>query len=170
MAVNLKKTLAINLGAIVANAVSSAKSARAAVQSKKEAEFQSAVAGGMSYDAQIAFRQQQISEEQTSTVPDTDFISQLNQSVASINKLNRFSKYRAKYATSFASLKAGTESAQSHLDLLNNMLSTTVDPDLRQEIQNNIIEASNEVKQSQDDILANQVKKAHPATRRAALL
>lgn len=160
MAIKLKKSFLVNVGAVVQNATAAAKSARAAVQSKQEADFQTAVSNGMSYDAQIAFRQEQINAEQSSTVPDTDYIAQLQSSVQSIQKLNRFTKYRAKYQTSFAALKAGTETAQQHLDLLNNLLSTTTDPALREEIQSNIVEASAEVKQNQDDILQNQVKKA----------
>lgn len=160
MAVKLKKSFAINVGAIVQNATQAAKKARAQVQSSQEAEFQKAVADGLSYEAQVAFRQQQINEERSSTVPDPDFVTQLEKSVGDLQRLNRFSKYRAKYQKSFADERAGRETAQEHLDILNNLLLNTTDPQLREEIQGNIVSAETDVKQYKDNILQNQIKKA----------
>lgn len=114
----------------------------------------------MSYAAQLQFRQKQIDDENASSSPDSNYLAQLQTSVASLKKLNRFTTYRAKYQESFAALKAGTETAQQHLDLLKSMFSTTLDPSLREEIQSNIVNATADVKQYNDDILANQVKKA----------
>lgn len=161
MAATLKRSFVAHVGSVVSTAVQAAKNAKAEEQSRMEADFQAAIAdGNMSYDAQLAFRQKQLAEENSSAFKDPDYVSTLEQSVGNIKRLNRFSKYRAKYQESLAKLNAGKETAARHLSILQSQLGFAADPELRQEILQNISSAQTDVKAYDDTVLANQVKKA----------
>lgn len=161
MAIQLKQSFSVNVGNVVATAISAARKAKSEQQSKMEADFQTAIAdGSMSYEAQLAFREKQLAQERKNVFIDPDYIATLEQSIGNIKRLNRFAKYRSRYQESLASLAAGKETARDHLSQLRSMLSSTTDPDLRQEILGNITDAEKSVKSYDDTVFENQVKKA----------
>lgn len=160
MAITLQKSLAVTISGIISGSVNAARAAKSQEISTKEAAFQAAVAEGMSYEAQIEFRTNQLTEEKKSGLPDADYITTLTQSVGQIKKLNRFNKYRMKYQDSFADLKAGRETAEEHLALLKQQLELNTDPELELEIKSNITAAEQDVKTYFDNILTNQVTRA----------
>ena len=167
MAVTLAKSnLSIDLGNIVASAVTSIRAERSSAQSKNEAEFQKAIANGMSYSDQVAFRQKQMDEENASSFKDDNYITSLQTSISSTKKLARFADYRTKYAQNLTSLTNGLENHQQYLDNLKSSLDGVTDSDLRLEIQGNIATATQDLKTYNDTILSNQVKKAqHDGTK-----
>jgi len=143
---------------VVQNAIVSVRNARAKDFAKKEAEFQRVVMeNGMDYDAQLKFRKKQLEDEQKSPFYDEEAISELKDSIANITKLNRFQKYRQKYAESFADLNGGRIGADDHLAALKESMANTTDPELVLEIRKNIAEAEAEVTRYKDSILKNQV-------------
>ncbi len=140
--------------------INAVKKTRSTEQARKEAEFQRAIANGMSYEDQIAFREKQLDEEKGSSFSDTEYISKLEKSVTDTKKLSRFNKYRTRYAELVTELSAGKINEQSYLESLRTNLNGVNDEDLRLEIQNDIVAATQKVKEYQDTILANQIKKA----------
>lgn len=149
-----------NIASVIDSAVTAIRATRATEQAKTEADFQQAITDGLSYDGQVAYRQKQLADEQASSFSDPQYETQLTTSITSLNKLARFARYRAKYQMSLADLSSGKISAQQQLDMLNDQLSQTTDPDLQQEIQGEITTATTAVKNYNDTILSNEVKKA----------
>jgi len=161
MAVNVEPTrIASDLSIIVNGSINAVKKTRSTEQARKEAEFQRAIANGMSYEDQVAFREKQLKEETDSSFADIDYISKLEKSVADTKKLSRFNRYRTRYAELVTELSAGKINEQSYLESLKQNLNGVNDEDLRLEIQNDIVTATQKVKEYQDTILGNQVKKA----------
>ena len=161
MAITLQKKFSIDLEAIVGQAVVAATAVKKQESAKVEADFQKAVLDGtMSYNDQIAFRKQQIQDEQEHAYPDSDLIDNLNQSIKSLTRLNRFQNYREKYSKSYADLAAGRVTIESHLEMLKDSLNDTTDPDLKLEIQGEIVTAENDFQKYNDAILTNQIKLA----------
>lgn len=160
MALQLQKKFSVNLGAIVSSSINAVQAVRRSDQAKKEAEFQRAVADGLSYEEQLAIREKQLNDEQTSGYPDNDFIKTLQDSISNTKKLQRFNNYRTKYATSLGELSAGKINEEDYLERLKSMLVGVDDPELRLEIQNDVATAEGKVKTYRDTILDNQVRKA----------
>lgn len=161
MATTLKKSgISINIGNLVDGAVRAVKATRSAEQSRREAEFQKAVADGMTYEAQIAFREKQIQDANDSEFADPAYITSLEKTIAETKKLNRFNKYRTNYAQSLAEMNAGHINAVQYADRLKSLLDSTTDPDLQLEIQGNITQAETAVTTYKKTILDNQVKLA----------
>ena len=161
MAVNVETTkVSSDLSAIVSSAVSAVKKVRSTEQARKEAEFQRAIANGMSYEEQVKFREKQLADEEGSSFSDDTYIATLTKSVSETKKLARFNTYRTKYAQTLGDLSSGKINATEYLGTLQKTLIGIDDPDLRLEVQNDIVEATKAVKTYQDTILSNQVKKA----------
>ncbi len=160
MAVTLKHQFTSTISTVVNNAINSVRAIRSTEQARKESEFQKAIANGLSYEEQLAFRQEQLDEEKASSFNDKDYVLSLENSIVSTKKLIRFNKYRLKYAKSLGDLSSGKINEETYLDTLVNYLNTVQDPDLRLEIQQNITDARAKVKEYNDTILSNQVKKA----------
>lgn len=152
--------LTTDLGALVSGAVKAVKGARSQESSRKESAFQSAVASGISYDAQIKFRQEQLDNAQAESFPDQDYIQKINESIVSTKRLARFSTYRTKYAESLAEMNAGHINAVEYAGRLKTLLDSATDPDLRLEIEGNIAAAETQVTTYKKTILDNQVKLA----------
>lgn len=160
MAVNVEPTkVSSDLSVIVVGAISSVKKARSTEQARKEAEFQRAIADGLSYEEQVAFREKQLEEEKASSFSDPEYVGRLEKSVADTKKLARFTKYRQRYADTLSELSSGKINEQQYLDTLKSSLNGVVDPDLRLEIQNDIAAAEKTMKEYRDTILGNQVRK-----------
>ena len=161
MAINIEPTkISSDLNIIVIGAISAVKKTRSTEQARKEAEFQRAIADGMSYEDQVSFREKQLQEEKESSFSDIEYVSRLEKSVADTKKLSRFTKYRQRYADTLTELSSGKINEQQYLDTLKSSLNGIIDPDLRLEIQNDIVEAEKLMKEYNDTILGNQVKKA----------
>lgn len=161
MAITLKKTVvAVDLDGIVTASVQTAQAARRTRSLELETAFQKAVADGMSYDDQVKYLQKQLSDEKDSSLSSEDIVNELTQRIADTKKLGRFNKYRTNYANILTELKAGRANAREQLQHLNDLLTNETDPDLRLEIQTDIEDMSAEVKQMEDTMTTNQLKKA----------
>ena len=161
MAITLsQKQFAINISNIVNSSINAVQKVRQTEQARKEAEFQRAIADGMSYEDQIAFRQKQRDEESASSFADESYLASLDKSITETKQLNRFNKYRTKYAQILGDLAAGKINEEKYLATLQSSLIGIDDPDLRLEIQKDIAGAQAQVKTYTDTILSNNVKKA----------
>lgn len=160
MAKNIEQKFAIDLTSVVNSSISATKAIRRSNQAAKEAEFQRAIANGLSYDEQLAMRRSQLDEEKSSSFADNDYISSLEKSITDTTKLNRFNKYRTNYSSALTELNSGKINEEVYLNTLKSNLNGVTDPELRLEIQNDISTAEKAVKTYHDSILSNQVKKA----------
>lgn len=160
MAKNIEQKFAIDLTSVVNSSISATKAIRRSNQASKEAEFQRAIANGLSYDEQLAMRRSQLDEEKSSSFADNDYISSLEKSITDTTKLNRFNKYRTNYSSALTELNSGKINEEVYLNTLKSNLNGVTDPELRLEIQNDISTAEKAVKTYHDSILSNQVKKA----------
>jgi len=161
MAITLPQIkVSVNLGNIVSGAIEVVQAERRKETARVEAEFQKAIADGLSYDEQIRLREQYLQEEKSSPFSDETHVMKLEKSIVDIKKLARFNRYRKRYANILGELSSGRINEQQYLNTLKSSLNGVADPDLRLEIQNNISEAEGMVKQYRDTILTNQVKKA----------
>lgn len=160
MAKEIQQKFSVDLGNVVSNSIDVVVAIRKTERARKEAEFQRAIANGLSYDAQVALREAQLDEEKKSSISDADYITTLEKSITDTKKLNRFNKYRTKYATTLGDLSGGKINESQYLDTLRNQLQNIDDPDLRLEIQTDITAAEGKVKTYNDTILSNNVKKA----------
>ena len=161
MAITLPQIkISVNLANIVDAAIEVVQAERRKETARVEAEFQKAIADGLSYDEQIRLREQHLQEEKSSSFSDETHVMKLEKSIADIKKLARFNRYRERYANILGELSSGRINEQQYLNTLKSSLNGVADPDLRLEIQNNISEAEGMVKQYRDTILTNQVKKA----------
>jgi LysM repeat protein len=160
MAKNVEQKFSIDLSSVVSSSITATKAIRRAEQAAKEAEFQKAIANGLSYDEQLSIRKKQLETEKSSNFADTDYINSLEKSVADTSKLSRFNKYRTNYAAAVTELNSGKSNEETYLNTLKQNLNGITDPELRLEIQNDIATAEKQVKTYHDTILDNQVKKA----------
>lgn len=161
MAVTLKKpTLSVDLGNVIDSAVVAVKSVRKREQARREAEFQRAIANGLSYEDQVSMRESQLKEEGDSSFSDPEYISTLEKSISDTKKLGRFNKYRTRYAEALGELSSGKINEEQYLSALRNTLDGVVDQELRLEIQNDVTTAEGKLKTYKDTIISNQVKKA----------
>lgn len=160
MAVTLQKTTSVNIGVIVNNAIAGVKTVRAQDQARKESAFQEAVANGLDYEGQIAFRQKQLDEEGASGFIDEAYRNQLKESLASTKRLKRFYDYRQKHQEALAELNSGHSNAVEYAKILKNLYDEASDPDLKAEIQGNLTTAESKVTEYKNTVLSNQVKLA----------
>lgn len=148
------------MGTLVASAIDSVRAVRRTETARKEAEFQKAIADGMSYEAQLAFREKQLADESGSQFKDDEFVNTLTSSVSNLKKLNRFNKYRTKYSTTLGELNSGRINEEMYVASLKEMLGGVIDPELRLEIQQDISDGETKLKSYKDTIISNHVKKA----------
>src|SRR3990167_4643301 len=160
MAVNITTKFSIDLGTVVENSITKVKAVRKSEQARKEAEFQRAIANGLSYEQQIDMREKQLETEKKSPFFEADYVLTLEKSIADTKKLNRFNKYRTRYAESLGELSSGKINEQEYLSILENQLVNIDDLELRLEIQGDVTAARGKLKTYNDTILSNQVKKA----------
>lgn len=160
MALKLQGTTQLNVSVVVNNAINAVREIRSNENSRKEAEFQRAVADGLSYEGQIEYRKKQLEEEAQSSFSDQEYKTRLEDSIATTKRLKRFYDYRQKYQQSLAELNAGHTNAVEHAELLKSLLANANDPDLAAEIQTNITNAETKVTNYRNTVLSNQVKLA----------
>lgn len=160
MAKEISTKFSVDMSSVVQNSIESVRLVRRSEQARKESEFQRAIANGLSYEEQLSIREKQLKEEKSSHLSDPDYVISLEKSIADTKKLNRFNKYRSKYAETLGDLSAGKINEEQYLETLQNQLSNIDDPELRLEVQGDITAAHAKVKSYKDTILSNQVKKA----------
>lgn len=160
MAILLEKTTQFNVGVVVANAISAVKTVRAQDQSRKESAFQQAVADGLDYAGQVAYRERQLAEENASGFVDAEYRTQLQESLATTKRLKRFYDYREKYRDALGELNSGHSNAIEYAKTLKSLFDEATDPDLKAEIQTNLNDAENRVTTYKNTVLSNQVKLA----------
>lgn len=142
------------------NAISAVKTVRAQDQSRKESAFQQAVADGLDYAGQVAYRERQLAEEESSGFADPEYRSQLQESLATTKRLKRFYDYREKYREALGELNSGHSNAIEYAKTLRRLFDDATDPDLKAEIQTNLNEAETRVTTYKNTVLNNQVKLA----------
>ena len=157
MAKVLAQNFSIDIGAVVNGAIRAVKTVRRSAQAKREAEFQRAIADGLSYAEQLKLREKWLKEENDSSFPDEEYIASLEKTITETKKLNRFQKYREKYVQTLNELNAGIINERQYLKELETQLQGIDDPELRLEINGDISEAHKAVKNYNDTILKNQV-------------
>ena len=156
MAITLPQIkVSVNLGNIVSGAIEVVQAERRKETARVEAEFQKAVASGnMSYEAQLAFREEQLADEKASGIVDEDLVTSLETSIGSLKKLARFEKIRNKYKDSLDAYISGRESIGAHIQLLEDTIGTEVDPTMREQLRDLLSEA----RKTQITIETNAVK------------
>lgn len=160
MAVQLNKQIQLNVGVIVSSSIEAVRVVRNQEQSRQESLFQQAVSDGMSYEAQVKFREKQLKELGKKSFGDPAYKQKIQDSIAATKKLARFQKYRTNYTESLGELNAGRINELDYINNLNNLLDQTDDVDLMLEMQNNITQAESKVTLYKKTLLDNQVKKA----------
>ena len=93
MAKELTTKFSVDLSGVVENSIIAVRNIRKNEQARKEAEFQRAIANGLSYEAQISMREAQLEEEKKSSLFDADYSGTLEKSITDTKKLNRFNRY-----------------------------------------------------------------------------
>lgn len=160
MAVTLQRQFSINIANVVNQSIDAARSIRREERARREAEFQRAIADGLSYEEQISIREQHLKDERASSFADENYIADIEKTITETKKLSRFNQYRERYSKTLGDLNSGKINEEQYLSSLKKSLNGVVDPDLRLEIQNDISEGEKVVKNYRDSILANQVRKA----------
>ena len=161
MAITLPQIkVSVNLGNIVSGAIEVVQAERRKETARVEAEFQRAIANGLSYENVIKIREKQLEEEKKSSFSDPDYIEKLTVSIADTKKLDRYQKYRTKYRNALVDLAAGKINEENFNLNLKKTLEDVADPSLRLEIQGYIVQSETDVKQYKDNILRNQVNVA----------
>ncbi len=151
-------SVSINLGSLVKSRVDTMVAVRKRERATAEAKFQQTVIDqGLSYDAQIEYRKQQIAQEKERVAPDNDYITTLETSVRDLRKLNRFKKIREDYLTNYESLKQGKISLQDHARFLEEQLRDAPDEDSRSEIRTELASVRTQIGQAEINTLNNRV-------------
>jgi len=159
MAVKLAKPkVTFNLASVVQGRLEAFRDARAAAQTQSEAEFYKAVnESGMSLSDQLAFRKAQLDKEKGRDVNDHEYIDSLKKEVSNLTKQVRFEKIRNTYYDSQKSVGAGLESLQAHLGILQNLYNSENDPDMKKELQQQILSTQQDLTKANEDALNNEV-------------
>jgi hypothetical protein len=161
MAVELNKTFSVNIGAVVDNSISAVQAIRRMRYVEMETLFQQQVAEGLSYDGQIAFLENQLKTERETSFQSPDLIGELEKRIADTKRLKRFNNYRTKYQDILQELKAGKANAKEQLSQLKGLLNSAGDDaELRLEIEGDITTMEQQVKEADDAMVQNQLKRA----------
>lgn len=150
--------ISIDLSGLVSSRINSVVAVRNRERALAESKFQKTVIDqGLSYEAQIDYRKEQIASERKKVSPDNDYIKQLELSLSDIRKLNRFKKVREDYLTSYESLKLGKINLQTHATFLEDLIKNAQDEDAKQELRDELSKVRAEIGQSEIDTLNNRV-------------
>lgn len=142
MAITLsRQVVRVSIASVVSNAMTSIRATRMKEAARKESEFQRAVANGMSYDAQVKYRQKQIEDEQASQFSDPDYLDTLKTSLATTKQMARFDKIRTKYKSVLDEYVTGKGSFDSYISTLEQSMADEQDPQMRAELQRELSQA-----------------------------
>lgn len=158
MANTRTKDLSFTLQTAISNAIASAKTVKATEQARKEADFQKLVSEGtMSYAAQIEYRSKQLDDERNSPLYDADYETQIQTSIGTLKKMNRYQTIRNKYKSALDSYVDGKGSLEQYISVLQDSLNGEQDDTLRTELMSKITEAKQTMQQNEIDTLKNRV-------------
>jgi len=162
MAITLtRKDLSFDLSVTIDGAISAARAEKSIKTAKVESDFQKAIADGtMGYEAQLAFRRKQLSDEENSGLKDPSLVASLETSIGSTKKLIRYEKYRTKYYDNYAEMNAGRMSSKEQLNFIKSQIGVETDPDLKAEMQKELAAAEKEVKSYENTITTNLITRA----------
>ena len=142
MAITREIAFVINLENVVQTRLDSFVNVRKKIRARTESQFQRRVSEeGLSYQAQLEYYQTQLEKERKGFIPDQDYITEINDSIANLKKLVRYEKIRNTYLENYTQYKEGRISNDSFIGMLKSQLETIDDPDLRKEINNKISES-----------------------------
>jgi len=131
------------------------------IRVREEMEFQSNIlADDVALEDQLTYRASLIEKEEGKNIPDHDYISQLKADKSLLGKQIKTKNYREAYLVSLNDYKAKREAADTHLQFLNENLSTTNDVALRQEILGNVGEMESLIVQKHQDAVMFQIQNA----------
>jgi len=143
MAITLEKQFSINISEVVNQSIDAARNIRREEHARVESEFQKAVAEGLSYDAQLQFREQQLAKERASNFVDEETTISIETSIGSLKKLARFERIRNKYKDSLDAYIGGRESISAHIKFLEDTIETENDSAMREQLRDLLSEARN---------------------------
>jgi len=155
MAITLQeKKISTSLESVINGSIDTIRSVRKTEYTRRESEFQKAVNAGMSFDAQIKFRKEQLDEAKASPFSDEQYNLTIENSLSEVKRFARLDKFRNKYKESLSDYVSGKGSLQQTIDVYNDILSTEQDPDFRREVLDTLTEA----KRQQNLIELNAIK------------
>jgi len=151
--------VSIKLGDIVNKQISTMTVVRKRERSLKEAKFQQTVIDqGLSYDAQLEYRKQQLAEEKKAPgAVDEEYLSTIEGSIKDIRKLIKFQKIRNNYLENYESLKTGKINLAQHLSYLQDQYNAESDETVRTELRDEISKVRIEIGTSEVNTLNNRV-------------
>jgi LysM repeat protein len=153
--------ISIDLGGIVNAQNRAIAQVQTERRSEKEALFQKVVMEeGLSYDAQLDFRKQQIVDEKGQSNPDEGYLSELNKEIGNLRKLKRYEKVRESYNESYDELVSGEKSLIDHKDFLEESLDGITDPKQQESIRKQISSMRKQIFQEEQKTLNNRVRLA----------
>lgn len=150
----------LDIGQAVSLRLDNFSRARAQAQAKAEADFQSAVASGtLSPDAQVTYRQQMLAKAKSDPVPDIDYITDLQNKLASAQLLAHNYDKTTALNDKKAQAAAGLESNQQYLEDLQGMLDGENDPSVVKMIQDEITSTNNTILQARISLISSEASK-----------
>ena len=156
MAVNIRRNnFKIDLSAVIGKSLDNVRSTRQTEQARKEAEFQKAVANGISYQAQLDFRQKQLDEENSAETVDVDYVTKLQTSINETKKLARFEKIRNKYTESLNEYLTGKSGIDSYISVLKDSIGAESDPEMLSQLRDALSKANVEKYQIEINAVKN---------------
>ena len=168
MAVEIIPGFSATITSLVNDELNAVQAVRGQQASEQDLGFQTAIAGGMSYDDQVAYLQNELATEKASPLVSADRVAQIQSQLTTTQASARAQDYETAYKSNLAEVAAGKMTAQQNLDFLNTQLGMTSDPALKSEIQTNIDSASADVFAYNTTILQNDQQ--HAVTSKSASL
>lgn len=158
MAYETTKKKIVLVGVMLERALSSFTKEKNRIYDLAEADFQNKVKdNGLSLEAQLAYRKDQLKQAMDADIPDGDYIKEIKSNISDLNKLNRAQKFTDAYMAQYTDLKADRQTIYDHINFLNDQLASVVDSDLKNTIQDKIAEAEESKANYEETILANKV-------------
>lgn len=156
-----QQLLQLNLGDLVSTRISQLSKVVEQIRARKESDFQSSInENNLTLEEQIAYRQGLIEKENTRKVVDTDFIKSQKVEVSSLKKRSRWQKYQDDFMSALAEYKAGRQTAEQHLEFLQNRLLNTSDADIKNDLLSRIVESEDSVRADYENMLNNKIQYA----------
>ena len=158
MAVERVREFLLDLGDIVKMRIDNFSIARKRIQAGEEANFQRRILDNdLSYRDQLDYRQRQLEVEEERVYPDGKFIEEIKTSISSFKKLIRRRDYRDSYLAFLTDLASGKKTLVEHLEYLQNALSESWDTEIRDDIREQIVKVTGQVREQERKIVDSQI-------------